>query len=298
MLHKTPNKITEEFIKPLIIDAYQDPLDLNLVSNESKKNDYRRLFFDFLSMLRNGYIRAAEPDEQGVWHVNKWVKQGILLGMRIGQMTALDTGVASNQPFIDKDTILTRPLSLADKVRLVPGGSSIRDGAYVASGVVVMPPAFINVGAYVDEGTMVDSHALIGSCAQIGKRVHVSACAQIGGVLEPAHAHPVIVEQDAFIGGNCGLYEGVHVEKNAVLAAGVVLTAATKVYDLVHEKIYTSSSHAVLKIPAGAVVLPGTRALMGDFAKQHGLSVSAAIIMKYRDEKTNAKTALESVLRA
>ncbi len=261
--------------------------DLSTVENIS-------LLSAFLDGLNNGTIRSASPTETGDWVVNTWVKRAILLLFRAGKMT--DMGI-EGFPFFDKHTIPVKPLTLADGVRLVPGGSSIRTGCYVAKGVICMPPMYINIGSYVDEGTMIDSHALVGTCAQIGKNVHLSAASQIGGVLEPAGASPVIIEDDVLIGGNCGIYEGVRVKKRAVLGSGVILTASTPVYDIINEVIYRGTAEAPLTIPEGAVVIPGSRSLSNEFAKQNGLSISAPIIIKYRDNKTDARTALESALR-
>ncbi|HEY6220101.1 MAG TPA: 2,3,4,5-tetrahydropyridine-2,6-dicarboxylate N-succinyltransferase, partial [Gemmatimonadaceae bacterium] len=248
-----------------------------------------------LTLLEAGEVRAAES-HNGRWEAVPWVKQGILLGFRIGR--AVDFGFRTRWPsFIDKDTYPPRKFIPADGVRIVPGGSSVRRGAYVAEGVVCMPPMFVNVGAYIDTGTMVDSHALIGSCAQIGKRVHVSAAAQIGGVLEPINASPVVVEDDVMVGGNCGVYEGTVVRKRAVLAAGVVLTRGTPVFDLVNERVYRGSSSAPLEIPENAVVVPGARAIKSGWAAGEGLSLQTPLIVKYRDEKTDIATALEGWLR-
>jgi 2,3,4,5-tetrahydropyridine-2-carboxylate N-succinyltransferase len=223
------------------------------------------------------------------------VKKGILLGFRLGELT--DLSINDEFRFFDKSTYPLKKLTTADQVRLVPGGSAIRDGAFVAKGVVLMPPAYINVGAYVDEGTMIDSHALVGSCAQIGKRVHLSAGSQIGGVLEPIGAYPVIIEDEVFIGGNCGIFEGSIVKRRAVIAAGVILTGSTPVYDLVREKIYRRSADQPLVIPEGAVVVPGTRRLDKPFAREHNLALYAPVIVKYRDPNTDAATALETSLR-
>ena len=248
---------------------------------------------NLIRALNAGDVRAAEPTEDGTWATNEWVKEGILLGFHIGRTV----DYSSDQfPFYDKNTFPLKPLRKADDVRLVPGGSSIRSGAYVAPGVVCMPPMYINVGAYVDEGTMVDSHALVGSCAQIGKRVHLSAAAQVGGVLEPVHATPVVVEDDVFVGGNAGLYEGCIVREGAVLAAGVSLTASTRLYDLVEETVHTAEEGS-LEVPAGAVVVPGSRSVDSAFGHEHGLSLSAPIIVKYRDADTDAATVLEEALR-
>jgi 2,3,4,5-tetrahydropyridine-2-carboxylate N-succinyltransferase len=255
----------------------------------------RSLFGEFKSALNRGEIRAAERSDDGVWRVNSWVKQGILLGFRMGQL--VDMSASTNLRFFDKDSYPARPTTIEDNIRIVPGGSSIRDGAYVAPGVVCMPPMFINVGAYVDEGTMIDSHALVGSCAQIGKRVHLSAAAQIGGVLEPVGAVPVVIEDDVLVGGGCGVYEGTIVHERAVLAAGTILTGSTPVYDLALEKIYQRSADAPLEIPAGAVVVPGSRAVRGECGRAWGLSLYAPVIVKYRDEKTERAVQLEDYLR-
>jgi 2,3,4,5-tetrahydropyridine-2-carboxylate N-succinyltransferase len=249
---------------------------------------------ELLQALNAGDVRSASRSADGTWQAHAWVKQGILLGFRIGRMVDYST---DDFPFYDKHTYPVKPLRKSDDVRLVPGGSSIRTGSFVAPGVVCMPPMYINVGAYVDEGTMVDSHALVGSCAQIGKRVHLSASAQIGGVLEPVNATPVVIEDDVFVGGNCGVFEGCIVRENAVLAAGVTLTASSKVYDLVHETVHTGSSDDPVEIPAGAVVVPGSRSVDSDFGREHGLSLHAPMIVKYRDERTEAATALEDALR-
>ncbi len=255
----------------------------------------RALFADFKTALNQGKIRAAERDPDGRWHANAWVKQGILLGFRMGQLA--DMSASPHLRFFDKDTYPARPTSMADNVRIVPGGSSIRDGAYVAPGVVCMPPMFINAGAYVDEGTMIDSHALVGSCAQIGKRVHLSAAAQIGGVLEPVGAVPVVIEDDVLVGGGCGVYEGTIVRERAVLAAGTILTGSTPVYDLARETIYQRTADAPLEIPAGAVVVPGSRNVRGERGAAWGLSLYAPVIVKYRDEKTDRAVQLEDYLR-
>ena len=249
---------------------------------------------DLLDALNTGAVRAASPHDDGTWRVNRWVKQGILLGFRIGEMADYST---RDFPFFDKDTYPLKPLSLADGVRVVPGGSSIRTGAFVAPDVVCMPPMYINVGAYVDKGTMVDSHALVGSCAQIGRRVHLSAAAQIGGVLEPVNATPVIVEDDVFVGGGCGLYEGCIVRAGAVLAPSVTLTASTRLYALVNDEVITGSDDMPLEVPERAVVVPGSRTIDSDFADEHGLSLYAPLIVKYRDETTDAATVLEEALR-
>ena len=248
---------------------------------------------DLVRALNAGDVRAAEPTEDGTWTTNEWVKEGILLGFRIGRTVDYSS---DRFPFYDKDTFPVKPLRKADNVRLVPGGSSIRTGSYAAPGVVCMPPMYVNVGAYVDEETMIDSHALVGSCAQIGKRVHLSASAQVGGVLEPVHATPVIVEDDVFVGGNAGLYEGCIVREGAVLAAGVTLTSSTRLYDLAEETVHAASDGS-LEVPAGAVVVPGSRSVDSDFGQKHGLSLSAPIVVKYRDAGTDAATVLEDALR-
>jgi 2,3,4,5-tetrahydropyridine-2,6-dicarboxylate N-succinyltransferase len=244
--------------------------------------------------LNHGEFRAAEKTNAG-WKTNVWVKRGILLAFKIGAVA--DRSVPGEFYFFDKDTLPAKRLSASSSVRVVPGGSTIRDGAYVARNVICMPPMFINIGAYVDEGSMVDSHALVGSCAQIGKRVHLSAAAQIGGVLEPPGALPVIVEDEAFIGGNCGIYEGVLVQSRAVLAPGVILTGGTAVYDLVRGQVYRKTADVPLTIPSGAVVVPGARPATGEFAMANRVSLYAPVIVKYRDEKTDASTMLEESLR-
>lgn len=250
---------------------------------------------DFIASLNNGSIRCAEPNEFGGWDVNSWVKVGILTIFKNSNL--VDFSVNDEFRFFDKDLLNLKPLTLDDKVRLVPGGSSIRTGSFVAPSVICMPPMYINIGAYVDEGSMIDSHALVGTCAQVGKKVHLSAASQIGGVLEPAGARPVIVEDEVMIGGNCGVYEGVMVKKRAVLGTGVILNASTRVYDLVNNSIIKASNEEPLVIPENAVVIPGARAINSPYGKEHGLSVSTPLIIKYRDDKTDAKTALEDILR-
>jgi 2,3,4,5-tetrahydropyridine-2-carboxylate N-succinyltransferase len=248
----------------------------------------------FLAELEKGMVRAASRDDMGVWHAHTWVKEGILAAFKFGILAEFASGALS---FIDKDTIPARRFKTQDNVRIVPGGSSIRRGAYVGKGVVMMPPAFVNIGAYVDEETMIDSHALVGSCAQIGKRVHLSAAAQIGGVLEPIGNVPVIIEDDVVVGGNCGIYEGTIVRTRAVIGAGVVLTGSTPVYDIVRGQVYRRTAERPLEIPYGAVVIPGSRPMKGAFAEEHKLSVNTPMIVKYRDEKTDSATALEEALR-
>ena len=258
------------------------------------------VFVEFRGALERGELRSASPDPEtpNGWRVNIWVKQGILLGFRLGALADVSSAGFS---FVDKDTYPVRHFAVADGVRVVPGGSSVRAGAYVARGVVCMPPMYINAGAWVDEGTMVDSHALVGSCAQIGKRVHLSAAAQIGGVLEPVNANPVIIEDDVLVGGNCGVYEGTMVRSGAVLAPGTILTRGTPVFDLVKGEVLRAGEEAPLVIPSNAVVVPGSRAV--NRTKGHpdsqswNLSLYAPVIVKYRDYKTSLSTTLEDLLR-
>ena len=267
-----------------------------LVEKTEFEDTDRRAFEEFKAALRQGEIRAAEKSPDGIWRTNRWVKRGILLGFRMGVIAEMSDDSGPFR-FFDKDTFPTRPMSVEDKVRIVPGGTTIRDGSYIAENVVLMPPSYINVGAYVDEGTMIDSHALVGSCAQIGKRVHLSAAAQIGGVLEPVNANPVVIEDDVLVGGNTGVYEGTIVRKRAVLASGVILTRSTPLFDLPNERIIKSYKDSPLEVPEGAVVVQGSRAITGGFGKDSGLSIYAPIIVKYRDEKTDASTRLEDYLR-
>ena len=255
-----------------------------------------------LDALEAGEVRAAAKDPvSGEWNAVAWVKRGILLGFRVGEIVDMSMesgrGDRVTLSFFDKDTYPPRQLTLADGVRVVPGGSSIRRGAYVARGVVCMPPMYINVGARVETGSMIDSHALVGSCAQVGERVHLSAAAQLGGVLEPVNAWPVVVEDDVVVGGNCGIYEGTVVRKGAVIGAGVVLTRGTPVFDLPRETVHRATEDKPLVIPEGAVVVPGARAVKADWAQSQGISLQTPVIVKYRDEKTDAATALESWLR-
>ena len=275
-------------------DLQQRIEDLAAQGEDAPRGAAGNAVADLVHALNTGEVRAASKSDDGTWHAHAWVKQGILLGFRIGRMVDYSTDAF---PFYDKSTFPVKPLRKADGVRVVPGGSSIRTGAYVAPGVVCMPPMYVNVGAYVDEGTMVDSHALVGSCAQIGKRVHLSAAAQIGGVLEPINARPVVIEDDVFVGGNCGIFEGCVVRDGAVLAAGVNLTASTKLYDTVNETVLRGTGEDPLEVPAGAVVVPGSRPVDSDFGREHGLSLYAPIIVKYRDAKTDAATVLEDALR-
>ena len=260
--------------------------------------EHRRIFEAFKAALNRGEVRAAEPDAAAKtgWRVNAWVKKGILLGFRIGKVVDMSVD-RERQPFFDKDTYPPKAFGLASQVRIVPGGSSIRDGSYVGPSVTCMPPMFINAGAYVDEGTMVDSHALIGSCAQVGRACHISAGAQIGGVLEPVGALPVIIEDEVMVGGNCGVYEGVVVKRRAVLGSGVILNGSTAVYDLVREQIYAATDCSPLVIPEEAVVVPGSRALSHPAGQRWNLSIYSPIIIKYRDAKTNERVQLESLFR-
>jgi len=257
----------------------------------------RKVFLEFRDQLTQGKIRAAEKIANK-WQVNAWVKQGILLGFRLGALADMGVGTSSSGlSFVDKDTFPARHFAISDRVRVVPGGSSVRTGAYVAPSVICMPPMFINVGSYVDEGTMVDSHALVGSCAQIGKRVHLSAAAQVGGVLEPINAAPVIIEDDVLVGGNCGIYEGTLVRARAVLGAGTILTRSTPLYDLVKGEVYRATADAPLEVPENAVVVPGSRAVKKGKAAEWNLSLYTPVIVKYRDEKTDRGIELEDWLR-
>jgi 2,3,4,5-tetrahydropyridine-2-carboxylate N-succinyltransferase len=254
----------------------------------------RTVFLEFRQALTEGKIRAAEKSGDR-WSVNTWVKRGLLLGFRLGELTEMSDG--SVLSFVDKDTFPSRQFHVTDRVRLVPGGSSVRVGAYVAPSVICMPPMFINVGAYVDEGTMVDSHALVGSCAQVGKRVHLSAGAQIGGVLEPINAEPVVIEDDVLVGGNCGVYEGTWVRARAVLGAGTILTRSTPLYDTVRGEVYRATPDAPLQVPENAVVVPGSRAVSKGKGAEWNLSLYTPVIVKYRDEKTDRGIELEDLLR-
>src|SRR5579884_4067007 len=261
-------------------------------SESQRDPEARKIFLEFRDQLTQGTIRAAEKVD-GTWRVNAWVKQGILLGFRLGALTEMPAGLS----FVDKDTFPARVFTIADRVRVVPGGSSARLGAYIAPSVICMPPMFINVGAYVDEGTMIDSHALVGSCAQIGKRVHLSAAAQIGGVLEPVNAAPVIIEDDVLVGGNCGVYEGTAVGAGAILGAGVILTRSTPLYDLPRDMIHRATDDQPLRVPERAVVVPGARAVKQGRGPEWGLSLYAPVIVKYRDEKSDRAALLEEWLR-
>ncbi|MGE5126624.1 MAG: 2,3,4,5-tetrahydropyridine-2,6-dicarboxylate N-succinyltransferase [Betaproteobacteria bacterium] len=261
-------------------------------------DEARAVFAELRSALSAGELRAAEPDAQAPtgWRVNVWVKQGILLGFRHG--TLCDASVDHGRwPFFDKDTLPLKRLSLTDGVRVVPGGSSVRDGAFLAKGVIAMPPMYVNIGAYVGEGSLIDSHALVGSCAQVGRRVHLSAGAQIGGVLEPVGALPVIVEDEALVGGNTGLYEGAVVKRRAVIGAGTILTGSTPIYDLPNGRVLKPEAGCPLVVPEGAVVVPGARAVSVGAGPGWGLSLATPVIVKYRDEKTDARAGLEAWLR-
>ncbi len=263
---------------------------------QQEPENFSELFQSFLNELETGNIRAAEPSGDG-WKVNGWVKQGILLGFRYGKNRELNPG--GSLPFFDKHTYpVQKPDAEQKNIRIVPGGSSIRTGAYVGSNVTMMPPAYVNTGAYVGDGTMIDSHALVGSCAQVGDKVHLSASAQLGGVLEPIGAMPVIVEEQCMIGGNTGIYEGTRVGREAVIGAGVILTRSTPVYDLVNETIYKADADHPLHIPEGAVVIPGSRVISGnEFARMHNLAIQTPVIIKYRDDRTDDATTLENLLR-
>ncbi len=285
-------------------DTLQQTIEQLFSKGPAAANDSAALsaFHQLRDALEAGTLRSAEPDPEAAtgWRVNAWVKRGILLGFRLGalqSMNGCEAGGPAALSFVDKGTYPARRFTPEQGIRVVPGGSAVRAGAHLAKGVVMMPPAYVNVGAFVGEGTMVDSHALVGSCAQIGARVHLSAAAQIGGVLEPVNASPVIIEDDVLIGGNTGVYEGTIVRAKAVLAAGVILTRGTPVFDLPNNRILRASAEAPLIIPAGAVVVPGSRAITHGPGKELGLSVYAPILIKYRDEKTDLSTALEDLLR-
>jgi 2,3,4,5-tetrahydropyridine-2-carboxylate N-succinyltransferase len=260
--------------------------------------EHFQLFREFKDALNRGEVRAAEPDPAAKtgWRANAWVKKGILLGFRMGAVVDMSIDSA-RQPFIDKSTYPVRAINVADGIRVVPGGSSIRDATFIGRGVVCMPPMFVNAGAYVGEGTMIDSHALVGSCAQIGRNCHISAGSQIGGVLEPVGALPVIIEDDVLVGGNSGVYEGTVVRRRAVLGTGTILNRSIPVYDLVKDAVYTATEIEPLVIPEQAIVVPGSRAVSHPLGKKYGLGLQAAIIVKYRDSKTEARIRLEDLLR-
>jgi 2,3,4,5-tetrahydropyridine-2,6-dicarboxylate N-succinyltransferase len=283
-------------VTALATDSLREQIEACAATPPDQKlpKDARKLVDALLTALELGEVRAAEQRD-GRWIAVQWVKRGILLGFRAGDLEGMAVG--DTLSFVDKDTYPTRQFTPDDGVRIVPGGSSIRRGTFIARSVVCMPPMYINVGAYVDEGTMVDSHALVGSCAQIGKRVHLSAAAQIGGVLEPVNASPVVIEDDVLVGGNCGVYEGTVVRRRAVLAAGVVLTRGTPVFDLVNERVYRGTPESPLEIPESAVVVPGARAIKSGWGADQHLSLQAPVIVKYRDDKTDLATTLEAWLR-
>ncbi len=264
----------------------------------SYSDEEKRLFTDFRDLLNHGAVRSAEPDlsQPTGWRVNPWVKMGILLGFRMGAVVEL-TSAGGDAQFFDKSTYPLKQFTLDDKVRIVPGGSSVRDGCYVGHGVTCMPPMYINVGAYVDDGTMVDSHALIGSCAQIGRNCHISAASQIGGVLEPIGALPVIIEDEVLVGGNCGVYEGTVVKRRAVLGSGTILNRSTPVYDLVRDTVHRANGDVPLVIPDAAVVVPGSRKVTSGPGVEWGISLYTPVIVKYRDNTTEAKIQLEDLLR-
>ena len=276
------------------MSSLEERIEAAAAAPDAAREDLRALFSELKAGLNDGSIRAASLVD-GDWVVHAWVKRGILLGFRAGVLTRVLA--ESEFPFFDRDTMTLKRLDESAGVRIVPGGSSVRDGCYLGRGVTIVPPAWVNIGAWVGEGTLIDSHALVGSCAQVGARVHVSAAAQIGGVLEPVGQLPVIVEDDVLIGGNCGIYEGAVVRERAVLASGVILTGGTPVYDLVRDEEYRRSPGRPLEIPAGAVVVPGARAVTSGRAREWGLSLQAPVIVKYRDGKTDASTALEEALR-
>jgi 2,3,4,5-tetrahydropyridine-2-carboxylate N-succinyltransferase len=267
------------------------------------EEEHHWLFRDFKAALNRGEIRAAEPDADSStgWRVNAWVKKGILLGFRMGAIADMSIGRSEGHgaclPFFDKSTYPVRSFTASDGVRIVPGGSSIRDGSYIGRGVICMPPMFVNVGAYVGEGTMIDSHALVGSCAQIGRQCHISAGSQIGGVLEPVGAMPVIIEDEVMVGGNSGVYEGTVVKRRAVLGTGTILNRSIPVHDLVRDKVYSASESEPLVIPEEAIVVPGSRAVTHPSGAKWGLSLQAAVIVKYRDAKTEGRVQLEDLLR-
>jgi 2,3,4,5-tetrahydropyridine-2,6-dicarboxylate N-succinyltransferase len=265
---------------------------------EAPRNEARQAFAALRTALSDGVVRAAEPDATSPsgWKANAWVKRGILLGFRFGE--TIDMSINHGRwPFFDKDTLPLKAIGPADGVRVVPGGSSVRDGAYLGRAVICMPPMFINIGAYIGDETLIDSHALVGSCAQIGRRVHLSAGAQIGGVIEPVGALPVIIEDDVLVGGNCGVYEGAILKRRVVLAAGTILTGSTPLYDLPNDRIIEAAPGGPLVVPEGAVVVPGSRPVTSGRGREWGISVATPVIVKYRDERTSARTALETWIR-
>jgi len=271
---------------------------LSAAGASAPRDESRQAFAALRGALSAGTVRAAEPDASAPsgWRVNAWVKRGILLGFKFGETVDMSAD-HGRWPFADKDTLPLRRIDPGSGVRVVPGGSTVRDGAYIGRGVICMPPMFVNVGAYVGEDSMIDSHALVGSCAQVGARVHVSAAAQIGGVIEPVGALPVIVEDDVLVGGNCGVYEGAILKRRVVLAAGTIITGSTPIYDVPNERIIQAAAGEPLIVPEGAVVVPGTRPVTAGKGREWGLAVATPVIVKYRDEKTSARTALESWIR-
>ena len=284
----------------MLTDLQESIERLYAAGANAPRSEARDVFAGLRAALSEGRARAAEPDGGSAagWKVNAWVKRGILLGFRFGAIVDVQLSTGPQRwPFLDKDTLPLKSISSESGVRIVPGGSSVRDGAYLGRGVICMPPMYINIGAYVDADTLIDSHALVGSCAQIGSRVHVSAAAQIGGVLEPVGALPVIVEDDVLIGGNCGVYEGTIVKRRAVLAAGTILTGSTPLYDLPRDRVIEPVAGEPLIVPEGAVVVPGSRPVSSGRGREWGLSLATPIIVKYRDEKTSARTALETWIR-
>ena len=290
--------IDSNYLKSMSITDLQKSIETHFSAGPAAVGDPAAMsaFLALRTALEKGEIRSASPDPASPtgWRVNAWVKQGILLGFRLGALEALPSGGLS---FVDKHTYPVQQFQPTGGIRVVPGGSSVRAGAYLAKGVVCMPPMYINTGAYIDEGTMVDSHALVGSCAQIGKRVHLSAAAQIGGVLEPINASPVVVEDDVLVGGNCGVYEVAIILKGAGLAAGTILARGTPVFNLVNGEVLRAGEETPLIIPEGAVVVPGSRAVTKGKGQEWGLSLYAAVIVKYRDDKTDLSTTLEDLLR-
>jgi 2,3,4,5-tetrahydropyridine-2-carboxylate N-succinyltransferase len=287
------------------LEALRSDVQRLSADKNADREEARAVVRTFLAALSDGLVRAAERSASG-WRAVEWVKAGILLTFRVGETRAYQPFAASPNPafggstieFYDRHTLpLRKTRGVEENIRIVPGGTSVRAGAYLAKNVVIMPPAFVNIGAYVDESTMIDSHALVGSCAQVGKRVHLSAGAQLGGVLEPVGLRPVIVEDDALVAGNVGVFEGTMIGRRAVIAPGVQLTRSTAVYDLVHGQIHRATAEQPLTIPDGAVVVPGSRPASGDFAGEHGVHLYVPVIVKYRDEKTEASAALEAALR-
>jgi 2,3,4,5-tetrahydropyridine-2-carboxylate N-succinyltransferase len=272
--------------------------DLQRRADPVSRAEALAIFLQLRDLLNRGEVRAAEPhaDEPLGWRVNGWVKRGILLGFEHGELVSMPAGDGLFR-FVDKATLPLKRLERADNVRVAPGGSAIRDGAYLAPGVICMPPMYVNIGAYVAEQSLIDSHALVGSCAQVGRRVHVSAGAQIGGVLEPVGALPVIVEDEVLVGGNVGLFEGVIVRRGAVIGAGTILTRSTPLYDLVNGEIIVAGPDTPLVVPEGAVVVPGARAVTSGRGPEWGLAVSTPVIVKYKDGRTALRTALEEKLR-